>query len=150
MKTVYSNLHAMRAIVCIAHEWENTVLPYKMTTTLFHLYALLFHNVCTVTCGRPMNAPTDTHILLYIIWSGNTDFHFAIHIPDHNFQLSIFNFQFNKQVWRNWQTRMVQVHVKAISCRFKSCYLHHTAVSYVGTAVLYHIFGLSYGDFQNI
>lgn len=43
----------------------------------------------------------------------------------HNhFQLSIFNFQFNKQVWRNWQTRMVQVHVKAISCRFKSCYLH--------------------------
>ena len=95
IKTVYSNLHAMRAIVCIAHDWENTVLPYKMTTTLFHLYALLFHNVCTVTCGRPMNAPTDTHILLYIIWSGNTDFHFAIHIPDHNFQLSIFNFQLN-------------------------------------------------------
>ena len=30
------------------------------------------------------------------------------------------------QVWRNWQTRMVQVHVKAISCRFKSCYLHQT------------------------
>lgn len=25
-----------------------------------------------------------------------------------------------------------------------------TAVSYVGTAVLYHIFGLFYGDFQNI
>jgi hypothetical protein len=25
-----------------------------------------------------------------------------------------------------------------------------TAVSYVGTAVLHHIFGLSYGDFQNI
>ena len=25
-----------------------------------------------------------------------------------------------------------------------------TAVSYVGTAVFYHIFGLSYGDFQNI
>ena len=45
--------------------------------------------------GRPMNAPTDTHILLYIIWSGNTDFHFAIHIPDHNFQLSIFHFQLN-------------------------------------------------------
>ena len=89
MKIMYSILHAMRAIVCIAHDWENTVLPYKMTTTLFHLYALLFHNVCTVTCGRPMNAPTDTHILLYIIWSGNTDFHFTIHIPDHNFQFSI-------------------------------------------------------------
>ena len=28
------------------------------------------------------------------------------------------------RIWRNWQTRMVQVHVKAISCRFKSCYLH--------------------------
>ena len=30
----------------------------------------------------------------------------------------------NMRVWRNWQTRMVQVHVKAISCRFKSCYPH--------------------------
>ena len=29
------------------------------------------------------------------------------------------------QVWRNWQTRTVQVRVKAISCRFDSCYLHH-------------------------
>ena len=28
------------------------------------------------------------------------------------------------QVWRNWQTRMVQVHMNASSCRFKSCYLH--------------------------
>lgn len=32
------------------------------------------------------------------------------------------------QVWRNWQTRMVQVHMKAISCRFKSCYLHQTKI----------------------
>ena len=30
------------------------------------------------------------------------------------------------QVWRNWQTRMVQVHVKAISWRFKSSYPHQT------------------------
>ena len=30
------------------------------------------------------------------------------------------------QVWRNWQTRTVQVRVKAISCRFNSCYLHQT------------------------
>ncbi len=30
----------------------------------------------------------------------------------------------NMRIWRNWQTRMVQVHVKAISCRFKSCYPH--------------------------
>ena len=28
------------------------------------------------------------------------------------------------QVWRNWQTRMVQVHMNASSCRFKSCYLN--------------------------
>ena len=28
------------------------------------------------------------------------------------------------RIWRNWQTRMVQVHVKAISCRFNSCYPH--------------------------
>ena len=54
----------------------------------------------------------------------------------HNhFQLSIFNFQFNKQVWRNWQTRMVQVHVKAISCRFKSCFPHQMRTS-VRTEVL--------------
>ena len=33
--------------------------------------------------------------------------------------------QLNMQVWRNWQTRMVQVHMNASSCRFKSCYLHH-------------------------
>ena len=30
------------------------------------------------------------------------------------------------QVWRNWQTRMVQVHMSASSCRFKSCHLHQT------------------------
>ena len=34
----------------------------------------------------------------------------------------------NTRVWRNWQTRMVQVHVKAISCRFKSCYPHQTNI----------------------
>ena len=34
------------------------------------------------------------------------------------------------QVWRNWQTRMVQVHMNASSCRFKSCYLHQTECSY--------------------
>ena len=37
----------------------------------------------------------------------------------HNhFQLSIFNFQFNKQVWRNWQTRMV--HFAPPRCKFIS------------------------------
>ena len=34
------------------------------------------------------------------------------------------------RIWRNWQTRMVQVHVKAISWRFKSSYPHHNPVSY--------------------
>ena len=28
------------------------------------------------------------------------------------------------RIWRNWQTRMVQVHMNASSCRFKSCYPH--------------------------
>ena len=30
----------------------------------------------------------------------------------------------NMREWRNWQTRTVQVRVKAISCRFKSCFPH--------------------------
>ena len=33
------------------------------------------------------------------------------------------------QVWRNWQTRMVQVHMNASSCRFKSCYPHQSRAS---------------------
>ena len=33
MKIVYSILHAMRAIVCVVHERENTVLPYKIAVT---------------------------------------------------------------------------------------------------------------------
>uniref|UniRef100_UPI0040292A25 hypothetical protein n=1 Tax=Ruminococcus bromii TaxID=40518 RepID=UPI0040292A25 len=37
MKIVCSLLHALRAIVCVSHERENTVLPYIITTTLFHL-----------------------------------------------------------------------------------------------------------------
>ena len=28
------------------------------------------------------------------------------------------------RIWRNWQTRMVQVHMFARTCRFKSCYPH--------------------------
>lgn len=31
--------------------------------------------------------------------------------------------------WRNWQTRMVQVHVKAISWRFKSSWPHQIRTS---------------------
>ena len=40
-----------------------------------------------------------------------------------------------KRIWRNWQTRMVQVHMKAISCRFKSCYPHHDAMSHLINAL---------------
>ena len=29
------------------------------------------------------------------------------------------------RVWRNWQTRKIQVLVGAIRYRFKSCYPHH-------------------------
>ena len=35
-----------------------------------------------------------------------------------------FSILIDMQVWRNWQTRTVQVRMRAISCRFKSCYLH--------------------------
>ena len=41
------------------------------------------------------------------------------------------------RIWRNWQTRMVQVHVKAISCRFKSCYPHHVAASGLSLAATF-------------
>ena len=37
----------------------------------------------------------------------------------------------NMRVWRNWQTRMIQVHIEAIRWRFKSSYPHH-----IGTPVL--------------
>ena len=33
------------------------------------------------------------------------------------------------RIWRNWQTRMVQVHMNASSCRFKSCYPHQSRAS---------------------
>ena len=42
----------------------------------------------------------------------------------------------NMRIWRNWQTRMVQVHVKAISCRFKSCYPHHKKPDFIGLFVI--------------
>ena len=31
----------------------------------------------------------------------------------------------NLREWRNWQTRMIQVHVFSRTCRFKSCFPHH-------------------------
>ena len=31
----------------------------------------------------------------------------------------------NMRVWRNWQTRKIQVLVEATLYRFKSCYPHH-------------------------
>ena len=31
----------------------------------------------------------------------------------------------NKRVWRNWQTRKIQVLVAARLCRFNSCHPHH-------------------------
>lgn len=29
------------------------------------------------------------------------------------------------QMWRNWQTRQIQVLVAARLCKFKSCHLYH-------------------------
>ena len=59
MKTVYSILHAMRAIVCNAHERENTVSSYKISGNF-----VIFIQFISITMfvpllgGRPMNAPT--------------------------------------------------------------------------------------------
>ena len=36
----------------------------------------------------------------------------------------------NVQEWRNWQTRRLQVPVVAISCGFKSRFLHYFLFSY--------------------
>ena len=33
------------------------------------------------------------------------------------------------RMWRNWQTRMVQVHMMIPSCRFKSCHPHQKRIS---------------------
>ena len=40
MKIVYSDLHALRAIVCNAHERANTVRPDIISVTVSHLYNL--------------------------------------------------------------------------------------------------------------
>ena len=44
----------------------------------------------------------------------------------HNYPLSIFHFQLNMRIWRNWQTRQIQVLIGATRCRFNSCYPHQT------------------------
>ena len=51
---MYSILRAMRAIVCIAHERENTVLPYKIAVTLWYLYSL-FLSQCLCLYLRASN-----------------------------------------------------------------------------------------------
>ena len=37
--------------------------------------------------------------------------------------------------WRNWQTRMIQVHVLLRACRFKSCFPHQTNVIRIGCSL---------------
>ena len=77
----------MRAIVCIAHERENTVLPYIISVTVSHLYGLfslymefcLYQLICRVNqyeYGRECGVCSTQNLL-----------------PDQNFQFSIFNFQ---------------------------------------------------------
>ena len=38
----------------------NTVRRYIIAVTLQHLYNWIKHRFSAVTCGRPMNAPTDS------------------------------------------------------------------------------------------
>ena len=52
----------------------------------------------------------------------------SVNLQNHVFYLQ----KLNMRIWRNWQTRMVQVHVKAISCRFKSCYPHQKKPDFIG------------------
>ncbi len=33
------------------------------------------------------------------------------------------------QMWRNWHTRMIQVHVHVLGCGFKSRHLHFKSLS---------------------
>lgn len=54
----------------------------------------------------------------------------ASHARGHWFDPSCLHHQFHMRMWRNRQTRMVQVHVKAISWGFKSLHPHHEKVMY--------------------
>lgn len=38
----------------------------------------------------------------------------------------------NMHPWRNWQTRMVQVHIFERKCRFNSCRVHHEKLDFIG------------------
>lgn len=38
----------------------------------------------------------------------------------------------NMHPWRNWQTRMVQVHIFERKCRFNSCRVHHEKPDFIG------------------
>ena len=38
--------------------------------------------------------------------------------------------------WRNWQTRMIQVHVYVRTCRFKSCFPHQKPLDFQGVFFL--------------
>ncbi len=40
--------------------------------------------------------------------------------------------KFNMHPWRNWQTRMVQVHIFERKCRFNSCRVHHKKLDFIG------------------
>ena len=37
---------------------------------------------------------------------------------------TLYNISCSVREWRNWQTRMIQVHVLVRACRFKSCFPH--------------------------
>ena len=39
--------------------------------------------------------------------------------------------------WRNWQTRMIQVHVYVRTCRFKSCFPHHGTLDFSRVLLLF-------------
>ena len=58
MKIVYSILHAMRAIVCVAHERANTVLLQNSGNFVIFIQFISITMFVSLLGGRPMNAPT--------------------------------------------------------------------------------------------
>lgn len=44
----------------------------------------------------------------------------------------------NMHPWRNWQTRMVQVHIFERKCRFNSCRVHHEKPDFIGLFLIFH------------
>ena len=55
---------------------------------------------------------------------------FGAKYPLDKVDLMLYNIFRSVREWRNWQTRMIQVHVLVRACRFKSCFPHQNPDEY--------------------